>query len=1053
MFSDSTSKKEWLKKRAEELLNSKEKLNPLDFTSNLEELVENLQVYQIELEMQNVELMRVQQSLERVKSRFETLFSQAPVGYCTISDKGEMIDVNDAFCNLLNLTIDNCKGKKLSAFVHPSSQDDYYLHLKSIKGSVNGQSVLLKFRDNQKPVFIKLHTSQVQFEGDNKSVFLCTLSDISNEINYQHELHLSEERFRSLITSIDDVVFTLDTQQRHTAVYGKWLEKFNQTPNDYLGKTSADMMGKELAQVHEKHNIIALEGKNVVYEWDIETGIGMQYFQTSLSPIFGANRDIIGLVGIARNITERKNAELALAEKELQYRTLADSGQALIWASGLDMKCNYFNQVWLDFTGRKIEQELGDGWAEGVHPEDMERCISIYTNAFNRREKFSMPYRLRHFTGEYRWIQDDGTPCYNSKGEFTGYIGHCLDISERKSIEEELTVSESKFRLIFDNAPVGIFHYNQQGFITACNNAFVKIIGSSHSQIIGLNLLKLPNRSVVKAVSDSLTGKRGFFEGNYEPVTAIKSLYIKAYFEPAQFQNGEVTDGIGIVEDITQRKQAEEALRESEEKYRTLVDSANDIIYSVTPEGIFTFVSPNWSNILGHKTEDVIGKSFAEFVHPEDVHLCANFLQSILETGKRQSGVEYRVLHSDGKWRWHRSNGSIRRLKNDTIEYVGVARDITELKIAELSIIERMKEINCLYEVSLLGHKTGISLQSYLEKSVKLIPFGFLNPDNTAAKISIEDNIAHTQNFVESKYCLTSKIWLKENIIGSIEVVLTHSNDDSEKPFLDEEQTLLDLLASNMAQVIAREKIMNEISMKNVALQELNAEKDKILSIIAHDLRSPLSTIIGLSELLENKYNSIESRKGLIMVQGISKTSNRLYQLLENLLDWARLKRGKIDFIPKVNNLREIATTSVGIYEDQISIKQLNLTIEIDSALTVFADANMVQTIFRNLISNAIKFSNRNGQITISASKADSNFVQVSIADSGVGMDRVVFDSLFHISNEAGRTGTEDEPSSGFGLPLCKELVEKNGGVIWAESQEGLGSRLSFTLPANSINN
>jgi signal transduction histidine kinase len=284
-------------------------------------------------------------------------------------------------------------------------------------------------------------------------------------------------------------------------------------------------------------------------------------------------------------------------------------------------------------------------------------------------------------------------------------------------------------------------------------------------------------------------------------------------------------------------------------------------------------------------------------------------------------------------------------------------------------------------------------------------------------------------------------------------VVLTHSNDDSEKPFLDEEQTLLDLLASNMAQVIAREKIMNEISMKNVALQELNAEKDKILSIIAHDLRSPLSTIIGLSELLENKYNSIESRKGLIMVQGISKTSNRLYQLLENLLDWARLKRGKIDFIPKVNNLREIATTSVGIYEDQISIKQLNLTIEIDSALTVFADANMVQTIFRNLISNAIKFSNRNGQITISASKADSNFVQVSIADSGVGMDSVVLDSLFQISNEVGRPGTEDEPSSGFGLPLCKELVEKNGGVIWAESQEGFGSRLRFTLPANSINN
>jgi PAS domain S-box-containing protein len=795
MGSDSNFKKEWLTKRAEELLKSKEKLSPLDFSDSLEELVESLQIYQIELEMQNTELIRVQQSLDREKSRFETLFNHAPVGYCSLYLNGELLEANKAFCRILALSENQSKGKHFSIFVHPDSQDDFYIHLRRVKDTLTDHSTILRVGNTSTVVYIKLHSSVARFEGDDNEVLLCTISDITNEVLYQRDLHQSEERFRSLVTSIDDVVFTLDKNQRHTAVYGKWLEKFNQTPDDYLGKTSADMMGNELAQIHEKNNTIALEGQSVVYEWNIDFVEGKQYFQTSLSPIFAANREVVGLAGVARNITDLKSAELALAEKELQYRTLADSGQALIWASGLDMKCNYFNQVWLSFTGRKIEQELGDGWTEGVHPEDMERCIGIYTNAFKNREKFSMPYRLRHFTGEYRWIQDDGTPNYNSKGEFLGYIGHCLDISERKNIEEELRHSEEKFRVIFDNAPVGIFHYNQEGIITACNDAFVSIIGSTQAKLIGLNVLDLPNAEVANAIKLSLEGKKAYFEGYYSPVTADKSLFVKLHIEPAQYQDGEITGGIAIVEDITQQRLAEDALRDSEENFRTLVDSANDIIYTVSPEGVFTFASPNWQSILGHKQDEVIGKSLADFVHPDDVHLCASFLQKILETQKPQSGVEYRVLHKDGKWRWHRSNGSVRKLKDGTDGYVGVAHDITDLKLAERSLVERMKEINCLYDISSLGHNTEMDTPSYLQQCVSLIPSGFKNPQNTGVRIALGDYLVQTDNFVESANRLTTKIKLEEVFIGSIEIVLIENIVDDDKPFLDEEQTLIELIA------------------------------------------------------------------------------------------------------------------------------------------------------------------------------------------------------------------------------------------------------------------
>ncbi len=133
-------------------------------------------------------------------------------------------------------------------------------------------------------------------------------------------------------------------------------------------------------------------------------------------------------------------SEEKLRDSERNYRILADSGQALIWTAGTDKLCNYFNRVWLAFTGRALDQELGNGWTESVHPGDLQHCMEIYLNAFDRRKTFSMEYRLKRYDGEYRWFIDDGCPRYDSKGEFIGYIGHCLDITERKKAEAEIKI-------------------------------------------------------------------------------------------------------------------------------------------------------------------------------------------------------------------------------------------------------------------------------------------------------------------------------------------------------------------------------------------------------------------------------------------------------------------------------------------------------------------------------------------------------------------------------------------------------------------------------------
>jgi PAS domain S-box-containing protein len=266
---------------------------------------------------------------------------------------------------------------------------------------------------------------------------------------------------------------------------------------------------------------------------------------------------------------ERKCVEQKVRESESRFRLLADTVPVLIWQSGTDKLCNYFNKSWLDFTGRSIEEELGNGWAEGVHPDDLQKCIETYAQSFDRREKFRMEYRLRRHDGEYRWILDIGVPRFDQDRSFVGYIGIGVDVTDRKLTEEALRDSDDKLRLLLDSTAEAIYGIDLEHRCTFCNPACLRALGYGRAdEVLGKNMHNLIHHNRADGTSFPVEECRIHRLATGEGVHAEDEVFWRAngtsfpveYWGYPQRKGQEVVGAVVAFIDITQRKLAEAAL-------------------------------------------------------------------------------------------------------------------------------------------------------------------------------------------------------------------------------------------------------------------------------------------------------------------------------------------------------------------------------------------------------------------------------------------------------------------------------------------------------------
>lgn len=440
------------------------------------------------------EFKQTQHKVQEKEANYRRLYESLLDAFAMADMSGRLLEFNQAFQEMLGYSAEELQ--RLTYFdLTPKKWHPLEAQILEEQVLPHGQSQVYEKEYIRKDgtVFpVELKTILLRDNNNQPEAMWAIVRDISERKQAMDKLHLHSEILKNLsegiylIRASDGAIVFANPQFERMFGYmpgellGKHVSIVN-APGEKGPEAIASAIMSEIAPTGEWNGEVQNIRKDGTTFWCYASVSAFDH------PEFGKV-----WVSVHEDISERKCAESLLIESELQYRTLADSGQALIWTSGTDKLFNYFNQTWLDFTGRTLEQELGNGWAEGIHPDDYQRCQDVYDSAFHRRVKFSMDYRLRHHIGAYRWIQNDGCPRYDSQERFVGYIGHCLDITMHKENEQNARKSSKIIERyaaeiidLYEHVPCGYHSVNKDGVFLRINETELKWLGYTWNEVVG----------------------------------------------------------------------------------------------------------------------------------------------------------------------------------------------------------------------------------------------------------------------------------------------------------------------------------------------------------------------------------------------------------------------------------------------------------------------------------------------------------------------------------------------------------------------------------------
>lgn len=987
----------------------------------------------------------------------EALLNSAPVGLILTDSNWNIVWINENISEFGLLSYDEKEsliGKHFENLQFLSKDKTEKIVVNITSGYLIEEELSIKTSPLGDEIFLLLKAAPVERNGKfDGAVFI--IEDIKLSSSFKEKASKGKENLLDLVELISDYFFVADkegnivsskkvTSGETQKIFGNYKSHINELKQLIKSDTIEQLFLRSIKNKSKEYTTLSISYQS-----------NEHFFYLSILPLIDNSGTVENVLLLFDDISSEVKDKIRLEGELSELRRYQKITRSIIDAVinvNTDGKIIFWNEA-AQRLFNYTKSEVFERHIENIIPEFSDDNFKRILNEIEKTGEWESEIKYTSDKGE-EYLRIKMGFVINGKGKTIVML--CSNITERAKNEAALRRSEERYRSIVINTLEYICNLDLNGNITYVNPHFIKTFGYDEAEFLKLHIKELIDSSYLSSNDFDMVLSDGSKIVSQElPLVTKegKKVFVLANFTAVTDLNGNALYYNAIFTDITEKKHAEKDLL----LIRSIFDASQDGV-AVTYDRKIILANTRLANIFGYESvSEVYDKSVLDFIQENDKKDFTDFVNGFSNERKESPRIEVRALKKDGSEIIIENSISKYEFDGDWY-FVSVIRDISLHKQTQIELEQSEERLRSITEnidefMWTAERISGSLKQVFYTAAVEKIT-GYTS-DEFVENIHLWHRIIHPNDLenvinsmkrlyrdpasssAEIEYRIQNSegniIWIKNRIN-----LIRNSEGKIEKIF----GSVRDISLSKRAEEKLQESTDN--------LKALNETKDRFISIVSHDLRTPFSSILGFTDILLSN-PEMDEEKRMEYINYIQESSKNMLSLVNSLLDWTRLQTGRMHFEPERINATYVISKVVQMLTGAALRKSISLNSLLDKDIYVHADENLLMQVLSNLISNAIKFTQTNGIIEISAEPLiDKKQIKFCVRDSGKGIDEEDLGKLFRVDTKFSTSGTMGETGTGLGLSLCKEIVEKHGGDIWAESQINEGSAFYFTIPFSS---
>lgn len=855
----------------------------------------------------------------------------------------------------------------------------------------------------------------------------------------------------------------------HALVFGYSPEEFSADPNLWASRVHPDDWQNII--LPERQNLMAVSMTAAEYRFYHKDG-SLHWISDHLTIRRDQQADCWMITALATDITARKQAEMALYQSEEQRQLALALTQVGFW----DWDIPTGQVIWNDNQYQLFGLEPGDRpitqqfWLSCIHPEDRDRIQQVIDQVVYRPQTSEvielaseLEYRVVHPDGQVRWLLSRGQPILDASGRCVRRLGVAIDITERKQTEALLYQRERQLQQVINAMPAYVAYFDHEQRYQFVNHRYEERLGVTTEQILGLHLHDLisePSYQGIQHYIDAALVGQAVHYTDRQIDCQGNPIDLEVMLTPDMAEDGAVKGCYCLALDISSRLQVEEALRESEQRFRSAFDTSASGIALVALDGRFLQVNSAFCEMLGYSEAEMLQLTVQEISYAEDHAIDLENLQALIAGDVSSYHIEKRYRHKNGHLIWGLLGAAaVRDAQHRLLYIVGQVQNITQRKEAEAELRSQQaflrQVINAVPCPIFVKDRAGLCLvinqamADLYETTVEAMLGKTEVEVGLLSEAQLERFHANNQEVMQTGQPMLPPIEQLPNGQGKLRYYQTLIS-----PFRDADGEVQGIIGSSI-EITERIMIEQELRCAKDAAEASNAAKSQFLANMSHELRTPLNAILGFAELMLNADNLTLTQRDDLQI--ILQSGENLLELINEILDLSKIEAERMALNPSTFDLTYLLNDLEELLKPKAHAKGLQFIVDChpDVPPVIQADAQKLWQVLLNLLNNALKFTQA-GCVSLQVSRLTSDDpssephalrLQFRIQDTGFGIDPEELQTLFtpFSQTEAGR---QSHQGTGLGLVISRKFVQLMGGDITVKSQLGFGSTFQFSIEA-----